>query len=63
MFTKKDFTIKGRFTGNRLAGHENEFLYHIEINGRWLSSQEFTSKAKADKYLSAVLKAYKGERK
>lgn len=60
MFTKKDFTIKGRFTGCRLQGRENEFVYNIYMsNGNRLTDMDFTSKAKANEFLSAVLKKYK----
>ena len=53
---KSDFVIKGRRTGSRLAGRENEYVYEIFYNGKLLSDRQFTSKAKANEWLGDFLK-------
>ena len=59
-WTKNDFEIKGRRTGSRLAGMENEYIYEIFWNGKALedgySTRRFTSKAKASQWLGRFIK-------
>ena len=58
-FKKSDFIIKGHFTGSKLYGRENQFLYQILMpNYHKLTDKEFTSKVAADKYLADVLREY-----
>lgn len=52
---KADFEIKGRRTGSRLAGRENEYIYEIYWNGKSLGNS-FTSKVKASKWLGKFIK-------
>ena len=55
-WTKSMFQIKGYFTGSRLAGRENEYLYKITYNGQDFGDMRFTSEAKASKWLGEWLK-------
>lgn len=50
---KKDFTIKGHRTGNRIRGHENEVEYIVyTADGTKAVQGGFYRKADADKWLS-----------
>ena len=53
---KSDFEIKGRFTGSRLAGRENEYVYEVFYNGKNMGGYMFSSKAKANEWLGKFLK-------
>ena len=61
--TQKEFEIKGRFTGSRLAGREHEFIYEIFYNGKRLGDYNFTSKAKARTWLGKFVKIVNEMRK
>ncbi len=52
---KKDFEIRGRFTGSRLAGRENEFVYEIFWNGKQFPDLRFSSKRAASDWLGRFL--------
>ena len=63
-WTKKDFEIKGRFTGSQLKGRENEYIYEIFFGNKQMGDYRFTSKAKANAWLGEFLrKANKLRRK
>lgn len=55
---KKDFEIKGRRTGNQLKGYENEYLYFVTYHGTQISPYGFSSKKKADTWLSRFIQYY-----
>ena len=59
---KKDFVIRGYFTGSRLRGHEHEYLYDIYWEGK-LFARGFSSKAKAEAWLGDFLKKANALRK
>lgn len=54
---KKDFIIKSKRTGNRLANHENEVMYSVfTADGTKMVKSGFYRFVDADKWLSDTVK-------
>ena len=54
---KNQFIIKSRFTGNRLAGHENQVMYEIfTADGTKRVKSGFYKYHDADEWLSKTVK-------
>lgn len=57
MITRSDFLIAGRFSGSRLAGRENQFVYDVIAKGKGLAVKTgFPSKKSAEKWLRKTIK-------
>lgn len=55
---KKDFIIKSRRTGNRLAGYENQLVYEIfTADGTRRLNKQFYKWRDADRWLIQAVKA------
>lgn len=54
----KDFEIKSYFTGNRLAGYENQVAYYIiyKPTGKRVDTKPFYHKSTAKEWLSHTVK-------
>lgn len=55
-WTQSDFDIRGRRTGSRLAGRENQYIYEIFYKDERMGEMMFTSKERASYWLSGWLK-------
>ena len=63
-WTKKDFRIRGHFTGSRLAGREHEYAYDIYYGDSMKTIETgFSSKRKAEAWLGEKLRKMNAIRK
>ena len=63
MFTKRDFKFKQVYTGNRLQNTKQYMWVIIAPNNQRLTDEMFDTKRDADRFLSAVLRAYREKKK